>query len=283
MRPFAHLFRASALLILFHLPAFAQPSLPPRESVLQILVPVKPRETPGAGGSLWQTELWIHNDNDVQADVFRLQRVASPCPPYCGGTMLDRFPDPLPIPPRSTAKVAPSPDLLQGYVGEFFYVDRSLAPRIFFELRTHDEARNALSAGTSIPIVNETEARHRMVFPAVPISVAFRYHLRLYPIRQDETSAFANRIRVKDTDTGALLYETSYWIAGSAEDTATTYSQAPVRHELPIDLGSDPRLANSRAVRIEVESGSAAFWAMVSLTNNTSHEVTVIWPQPADQ
>lgn len=195
-----------------------------------------------------------------------------------------RIPDGL-IPPHATKKITQSGPVIAGQVAEFFYVDRSLAPRIQFELRTHDEARNALSAGTELPVivVDERSRRHNLQFIAVPVSPAFRYMLRIYSLGPEDRDPIPQfpRMRVFDVQSGALLADSELQVYGFVSAGPNAYEVTPFPNEVPLDLAADPRFAGVEAVRVEVDSPYSRLWALLSLTNEISHEVTIVSPWPA--
>jgi hypothetical protein len=186
-----------------------------------------------------------------------------------------------PIPPHATRRVTPADPSIPGQIGEYYYVPRDLAARVFFELRTHDEARNASSAGTALPVVTEAAARQRLQFLAVPASPAFRIMLRIYVFDLAEGDEPVERLRIYDMDGGELLAEREVPFTGHPRE-AGRYDVAPYPNQIPIDLANDPALSDARSVRLEVSSVRWTLWGFLSLTNNTTHEVTVIAPQPVE-
>src|SRR5262245_4900542 len=145
-------------------------SLPPRTEVEQVLAPLSVGEFDGAFGSHFVVEMFVRNDGDVPARVFRLTCGSDPrsCVPAADTD--------TPIPPRTTKQIGPFDN---GYtffkIGEFFWVDKSAAADVFFSLRVRDTSRSTSSAGVEIPTPREsaTPGKMRQQLLNVPVESNF--------------------------------------------------------------------------------------------------------------
>ncbi len=180
--------------------------------------------------------------------------------------------------------MTPSEPVIPGQVGELFYVDTNALGSVSFELRTHDEARNASSAGTEIPVVTENALRHRLQFLSVPVSPSFRVLLRVYScarVLPDPAATRFPRLRVLDEETGALLADDELYVYRFVSAGPGSYDVTPYPNSIALNLAVDPRLSGERAVRIAISSADKDWlWGLLTLTNNETHEVTVVSPWP---
>src|SRR3954453_9386841 len=129
----------------------------------RVLIPVLADRLPGAGGSIWQTDLWITNPTDQPVVyLFRPCNQACCCAEtntICPQTTAHNVDDR----PRGRWIAAPVGGLLQ------------------FSVRLRDLSRNASSAGIELPIVREDEFRSDEInLLAVPRDPRFRLTVRLY-------------------------------------------------------------------------------------------------------
>jgi hypothetical protein len=251
--------------------------LPPRDQVEQVLVPLRVGEFDGAFGSHFVVEMWIRNDNDQPARVFRL-RVNDPR----GGPPV-AVPD-SPIPPRTSIKVQPLIYLADFFtVGEFFWVDKMAAANTFFSLRVRDTSRSSLSGGAEVPTMRESAvpARMRVQLLNVPVEPGFRHTLRIYPVDyvRDPSIVPANRVRIFDMETDSLLVDEPIQFNGYADQSPVTYTERPYPNQtnqlMDRYVGG---LQGHTKVRVELESNLYRFWAFISIANNMTQETTVITP-----
>jgi IPT/TIG domain len=196
---------------------------------VRLLVPVV-INTAGAGGTSWQSELTVHNEN---AEAL----------PFAGTT----------IAPFASAVVTLPPS--NGSAGAFVTVPRRLADNVSANVRVHDATRDADSWGAEVPVVPETQFRRSVILPGVPADARYRTLLRVYGYGASDTTV---TIAFRDDATGELL------------GSRTLAMQAGYA-QLPIDA-TRPR------IRVQVTAESSLIWAFVSITNNTTQQVTTITP-----
>lgn len=152
----------------------------------------------------------------------------------------------------STVKLLPP----AGSSGTYFDLPKTLAGNVTANLRVHDLARDADSWGADVPVVPETQFRRSVVLPAVPNDARYRTLLRVYGYAGHDANA---TVAFRDDATGVLLdTRTLTMVSGYAQ--------------MPIDITGPARL------RVQVTASTSLLWAFVSITNNTTQQVTTIVP-----
>ena len=143
-----------------------------------------------------------------------------------------------------------------GSAGTFLEMPKRLADNVSATLRVHDTTRDGDSWGAEVPVVPETQFRRSVLLLAVPTDARYRTLLRVYGYAGHDTNV---TVAFRNDATGEFL--------GSRTLTLQSgYAQ------LLIDLTSPERL------RVHVTAESALIWAFVSVTNNTTQQVTTITP-----
>jgi hypothetical protein len=142
----------------------------------------------------------------------------------------------------------------------FFMVPKPTADRVTFNARVFDTSRGVLTHGTEIPIVRPNEFKNgRLVLVAVPLDERFRNTLRIYSDRPTTvTVTYQAEVRTVPLQAGRTPFEPAYAALGN----------------FPRQTPNIEPLAN---VRIEAPDG-VPIWAFVSVTNNTSQEITIVSP-----
>jgi hypothetical protein len=143
-----------------------------------------------------------------------------------------------------------------GSTGTYFDVPKRLAGNLSASLRVHDTTRDGDSWGAEVPVVPETQFRRSVILLAVPADARYRTLLRIYGYAGHDVNA---TVTFRNDATGELL-------GTRALTMQSGYAQ------LPIDVTSAPRL------RVQVTAESSLIWAFVSVTNNTTQQVTTITP-----
>jgi hypothetical protein len=183
------------------------------------------------------------------------------------------------VPPHTTARLEPLPGREPFVVGEFLYVDDPTD--IFFQLRTRDKSRNASSAGTAIPVIGSANGKKRQQLLNVPVDNRFRYTLRVYTfdsVRGNDLPAVPqNRMRVYDLATDTLLVDQPLIFNGFEFESPCSGFAYPFPNSSSDLFAAQPQLSG-KTVRIEIESNFYYFWAMLTITNNDTNEVTVVVP-----
>ena len=241
----------------------------------KFLIPIPLGDHPGANASLWRNELWIRNDSENPVRIYRRDFEAIP------GTRGFRIVDVpnAPVPAFTTLKVEPLPDRESSVNSEFVYVDDASAEQVYLQARTHDVNRNQASAGTRIPIIASTAARMRQQLLNVPIDGRYRYALRVYTFDHatDITVTPENRMRIFDLASDTLLVDEPLQFNGF-EDEGTCPGLPYPYPNIATNVRLDRPELMGKQVRIEIVSNLYFFWVMLSMTNNSTNEVTIITP-----
>jgi hypothetical protein len=240
------------------------------QDVERVLVPIyEPLPIPGAFGSLWVSDFRILNASDdlLFIDNFGTGCNFDPCPPSG-------------LAPRATISGAHVRNAHGGdwNPGAVLRADKQTLDRLVFQLRVRDVSRAAEGWGTWTPVIRESRAKPGPVHLLnVPVEDGYRIMLRVYSFRD------SGRVTVR--------------IFGTADGTfAYPFSPDPMLGEFQLDLQltgflSDPGYGQFtgltelvqgkgyRLVRLEIipENGLLV-WAMVSVTNNVTQQVTGVYP-----
>lgn len=231
-----------------------------------VLLPVYSAPAPGAYGSIWQTEFAVMNAGNSSA--------------------VYSFPIAESFPSAGVSRFAAGHALRMGPLGYqqegvFFWVDRDHIDDFVFSLRVRDQSRNALSAGTAIPVVRDHSFRRRIVLLDVPTDRRFRLSLRVYgreatrPQVLVRVYPFEGRRHVPTpTQPVAEMLLPLTSSQGIGPPGWTIPAQAAV-HDMTSVL---PAAASFPAVRIEIEALDPAerIWAFVAITNNVTQELTLV-------
>jgi hypothetical protein len=139
-----------------------------------LLLPV-PQVTPGRFGSMWESRFSIYNGNGVDLNPnFPDQDIF----PFDNGCQFPECPQ-VPV-VRANSRHVP---LLYptSMPGTLLYVRREYAERVSYSLRIQDVSRQALTWGTEIPVVRESDfvSTPLQLFD-VPTDERFRQALRVY-------------------------------------------------------------------------------------------------------
>jgi hypothetical protein len=265
--------------------ALAQEAQPPYERVLIPIVVNTP--IAGAFGSLWQTFFTVRNDADQAVVVESLPE--GPCT-FCP-----------PVPPHQTIALgitAPDPNS-----GTFLYVGSPGLGKVTLSLRVQDLSRQALTWGTSIPVVRERNAfTGKLQLLDIPVDNRFRLALRVYDIdppasRQVRVRVFTNMSSPyyqAPVDSSTPLVDTTVTLTPKFAQGSDRFADQPGTSMIGDLVAAYPQLTSvpplrpgvegldtTPRIRIEMDpmTQGVRFWAFVSVTNNETQHVTVIAPQ----
>lgn len=273
---------AGALMILLCAVAADAQSFFPDPDYERVLIPVY-FSGPGAHDANWTTDVRVMSSGD------RVEFANSP--------FVVDFDCPILCPIATTNELSPWQPMHIGTwfdpAGLLLWVPRGAdRDTIHIEARIRDESRQSESAGTRVPVIWERDLSERpMVLLNVPVDARYRTSLRLFDLFQWDTD-FVVRVY----DMGALDGPGSTPLV----DTIIT-ARDPVIHVQPerfpdrpsyVTIGdlvaAYPQLSSVRSVAIEVTGTSltmtppppnARFYALASVTNNATQEVTIIAPK----
>ena len=228
----------------------------------------------GSNGSLWKSDLWIRNNSDQGG-----QLAVWPCP---GDACPAVFPSQRGIQAGETVhNITPFFRLPKRTPGRLIYLSKNIADRTSLQLRIADTSLDAQTAGTEIPVVRSRDfATAAIDLQNVPYDARFRQLLRIYDV---DRASGTYRVRIYDEAEGvnaALLAEGTF--TATTPEASDEFRSDPAYVEVDLRTlinSSLPSIVPS-ALRVVVEPvGSARFWAFVSVTNNTTQQVTTITPQ----
>jgi hypothetical protein len=162
------------------------------------------------------------------------------------------------IPATATRRLTLAPTS----IGMFLQVPRSVVDGVTITTHVHDTTHDAENLGVDVPSIPETQFRRSIVLPGVPNDARYRTLLRVYGYPGNYPVA----VSVFDDSTGEILSRPEFTLSGS--DIA--YLQMPITAP-----------AASRVLRVEVTTDRPSdppIWAFLTLTNNTTENVTTITP-----
>jgi len=226
--------------LIYYDPAAADPAV-----FEPILFPVA-FEGPGALGSQWLTESFI----------------------YASGSP-SLFRDPLPCTTCGRSLTLGSRQLINNGNpwGHVLYAMRGTTGALDFGSRIRDTSRQALTAGTEVPVVRERDFRVQLRFLNVPTDARYRVMLRFWSLEdfpQFIVVVNSSPLIQQQPLTVSKIPGTSMWF-GSMDLTPllTTSNGTPTMVTVVGLNGSLP---------------APAIWGMLSITNNDTQQVTVVSP-----
>ena len=245
------------------------------EGYEQVLLPLYFEElADGAGGTRWATYFRMRNNGP---DPVRFAPYPCPagqvCPPVFPLTTTL-------VPGRTYHGLPPAYGQPAGNPSRLFYVSRDGAQQLSFGARIADLSRDALNAGTEIPVLREDDVlmRQAQLFE-VPMNPNFRVLLRLYDVAQSTSRFRVALYKEAAGDATPALFTQELTISTPQSGpfrTEAAYGQFDVTSLLNLDSVQWPP-----AVRIEITplTAGSRYWAFASLTNNTTQHVTLVTPQ----
>lgn len=218
---------------------------------------------PGAYGTLWTTELWVHNTTPA---VMQLQPVGGGggFPPghvtiqdgYLGPVALDQF--------------HPSGG------GALLAIHKSYAPDVYLWNRFVELTRRADPLGVAVPVIRERDFfTAESEFLAVPAGAGVRSAIRVYnprrlpvaPLLVDVIGESGNLLRTLTLNPG-----NDPVISDPNKEYVPGYDAIlDVPAAVPEVRGGDVY-----HVRIRPQAAGTEYWAMVSVTDNETQQVLII-------
>lgn len=232
---------------------------------VKYLVPISlVQPVPGAYNSEWVSVFTVLNRSEIPLQLPLYQDCQALC------TVI--------IPPHGSLTAPPAISANGGKVGpgDFLIVSEFASKNLSMSLRIQDVSRQALTFGTAISVVPETEAlTGNARFLDVPTDDRFRQMLRVYDFdgRLDATVL----VRVYSPD-GTLLGEATLPLqtTGIPEQRLVRPGYA----EIGWLAAAFPQIASYHRVRFELVPATSGlrYWGFISVTNNETQHVTVIEP-----
>ena len=246
----------------------------------KILIPVF-FSGPGAHGSEWWTTVsaYAQADGDGTTPLVFSRAVLEgdpQCPAVCG---CDGSAEVQPGTVKNVCILNANP------AGLLLYRDKNGAD-VQFSARVADLSRSVETAGTELKIVRERELRRiNIVFPSVPIGPGYRVGLRLFDTSNTQNPEVGLRI-YRHTGRGTPVVEETIPLNVSP-DLADPRPAHP-SFAMIADLAARyPQLKDHGVILIELLLPEAdvspvpapSYWAVVTITNNVTQQVTMVTPQ----
>lgn len=232
----------------------------------RILVPIHiSGETPGAHESRWTSRAVGHNRADRAVPVRQSPETCAGegCP---SGRPNSSFSLDLWITP-SNGRAA------------LLWIGRPENEQVSFNLRIQDLSRQALTWGTEIPVVRESEAFTTTIdLLNIPTDSRFRQALRIYELFPETGSSKDVAMRIYPLDSNQPIVTESLRLQLDPRESPWT---RPLELRILDLVGAYPVLTAFQQIRIEIEplTPGMRFWSFVSVTNNDTQHVTTITPQ----
>ena len=240
----------------------------------RFLLPIYTTTTPGAYGSLWQARTFIHYSGSEEASV--VPRA------FCYGVLCPtrgNVEPGLPAVPFQRLAGFPESAIL-------VHVEAAYASSVTFNTRIRDLSRAADSGGTEVPAIREDEMSARAIYLLnVPVETRFRDMLRIYALPDVEAPEVDVRYYRQPDPDGSSLDLNVHRLRTErvtlrrrvSDDSLNLY---PALAEIG-NVELLPELRGEKAVWIEIVPVTAGLrlWALVSITNNETQQVTVVTPQ----
>lgn len=232
-----------------------------------ILIPITRTATPGAFNSQWKTETTMYNNSGGPLDIQPRNCSALAC-----------ITNTIPFNPYLFGVLQEPPPQFEG---QFVYVPQGSAEDLRVHTRVYDDAQLDKSFGVEVPAVRSndfTPANHGTVLLEVPLSPQFRHTLRIYD--RDPTPGRRVVIFVRAMGDRTIRADISRFF-NIPPDNNTGPFGLPLRPGY-IQLSSDelPSLPGVDRIwyTIAPTDFTSRLWAFVSITNNTTQEVTIVTP-----
>jgi hypothetical protein len=239
----------------------------------RVLVPIYlDHPVPGAYGSLWTSELALHNRSKEAV-------IIDWCSPYPAAPCILNLAQDEDLRPNETQIGLPAryPKPQGGIPGCVVFFEQPQGGNLSdldFQLRVADVSRSALNAGTQIPVVRESEFRTvKLNLLNVPIDPRFRLTFRVYEMNLDRADFV---LRACDQVTGQCRQDRPVTTTTSGPQGALRFQPAYV--EVAGGAEGDPTLPSRVRVEVEPLTPGSLFWAFVSITNNDTQQITIVTP-----
>jgi hypothetical protein len=222
-----------------------------------VLLPIAIDSLPGANGSRWSTEIWVHNDADHAVPID---------PEYCS-FIGSYFPCSGPV----TRIAAHSSTRLTGRGSADYPYERLFPPvqdvdSLHFSILVREVSKDANGPATEIAAVRERELRNgRVVLPGVANDSRYRANLRVY------SAAGQIVVSIGDAATGQILATRE--VRRIVPTDIDNFSLVEMH-----DLLAAPELRGHDRVDVIVQTGDH-LWALLTLTDNVTQQVMTFTPQ----
>jgi uncharacterized repeat protein (TIGR01451 family) len=239
----------------------------------RILVPLADRETPGALGSLWKTEI---------RGVLETTGVLPPMEPNgCGA-----LEDPCSPPPLNRLFDAFDEQfVIDGLGPQFIFIARAQADVLRMSTRVYDASKSATTAGAFVPMPwDEDFEPESLSLVGIPAAPEFRSTLRIYDLSGVDGSEVEYML-YGDEESQPFHAGTWRLLNDDAGSFATTALLPRYPASVQVDLSalvpakySRVRVAMRTVTHDNANDPPMKIWGFVSITNNQTSHVTVVTP-----
>ncbi|HEX8171490.1 MAG TPA: hypothetical protein VF824_13200 [Thermoanaerobaculia bacterium] len=224
----------------------------------RLLIPVTLRDVHGANGSLWTTEWTVFNGSSATLDLVG---------PFVAQDHT--------VPAGATRKLA----LEQGFGGAdgaFVYVPNAQFAAMAHTLRARDVSVDAQSFGTEIATPLRDDFRTLVRLVDIPTDARYRATLRIYSTFETPLTV---RMNIYAPDRAEPLESRQVALSGIVHVIEEPFPSHPAYAQ--VDLLTPSLRAAAPSLRVEVSSADTGVpvWAFVSITNDTTQQVTTVTPR----
>ncbi len=271
---------AALLLLLSTVPVRAQSQ--PDPDFERVLVPVF-YFGGGANGSQWWTDVSILNAGPTFRLANELIQGDPGCPALCGCDAQDE------VEQNDVETICPT---FEGVEGVILHVPRGIdRDQVHMAARGRDQSRSADRYGAEIPVVWERDLlAGPMVLLDIPTDDRYRVALRLFDAFQYDTRFTLRFFDMAELRRGRHipLFETSVTAQWDPASDLPVYRGRPAFAFIGDLAAAFPVLRNAQSVAIEITGSdplitpvppSNRYWALASITNNTTQEFAVVSPR----
>jgi hypothetical protein len=249
---------------------FQGPGVPSEAAYTPVLIPLI-FSGPGALGSQWVTRASFFNESSVAITPLNRNAVST-CPPNVS---------PCPAPPFAANAWDEFHHGASYPSGLILWLPRNQVNDIDFSLHVRDITRAGENLGTEIPVIREEELISGDVHLLnIPVADNFRYTLRVYDLGfKTSRRVFVSAVSPTNETVGSITLELQAadeaCLGGPVGCTPNLPRYAVIQDFL---TASATDLEKIRLV-IHPESPEMRIWAFVSVTNNSTSQITTITPQ----
>lgn len=270
------------VLLALLLPVQAHAQYSPDVDYERVLVPVF-YFGGGGFGSAWWTDFDLLSTEQAFTLGRPLLQGLQDCPALCGCDAKGEV---------EAGKVETVCPIFEGTQGVILYVPRNVdRASIFTYARVRDVSRQAERAGTQIPVVWEDDLySSTMMLLDIPRDSRYRTTLRLYDAFQNETEFSLRFLDMAELRRGVrdVLLETSIVVRHDEGENPGRFPGRPAFAIIGDLVAAYPQLARADHYAIEIIGShpitsppyyERRFYALASITNKTTQEVTVVSPE----
>lgn len=261
------------LIVLALLCGTARMNAQPPDEYTRFLVPVYVPDTPGAYGSLWRVRTWLRYSG---SELMRMVPT-----PFCYAiecTLRGPVLPGRPSVPFQRLAGFPEPAIL-------VHIQTPHASEVTFESRLQDISRSTDGAGTEVPVVREDQIRNAPVYLLnVPIDARFRSMVRVFALPEIPDPEVEIRYFKQPDDSGTNLDTNIYLLRVDRVRLRTRpstfeWNLYPSLAEVP-NVETFSELADQSRIWLEIVplTTGLRIWALMSITNNDTQQVTIISP-----